>query len=260
MNSNSDIVRRNREAWNRQVEAGNEWTRPVSPEDVARARQGDWSIVLIGYKPVDRAWFPPVLRGVDVLGLASGGGQQGPILAAAGANVTIFDASDRQLERDAEVARRDGLAIRTVQGDMRDLSALADASFDLIVHPVSNLFCPEIRPVWRECFRVLRRGGALLSGFMNPDLFIFDNGLMDRTGEIRVRFSLPYSDLADLPEDERATYLGDGPVEFSHTMSDQIGGQLEAGFVITHFDEAPHHASATARHMPGYYATRAVKS
>lgn len=254
----SDIVSFNRAAWNRQVDGGNEWTLPVSPEAVARARQGDWSIVLIGYKPVDRAWFPPDLRGVDVLGLASGGGQQGPILAAAGANVTVFDASDRQLERDAEVARREGLAIRTVQGDMRDLSVFADASFDLIVHPVSNVFCPEIRPVWRECFRVLRRGGALLSGFMNPDLFIFDTALMDRTGELKVRFSLPYSDLADLTDEERRA-LGDAPVEFSHTMSDQIGGQLEAGFVITHFDEAPHHASATAKYMPGYYATRAVK-
>ena len=42
-------------------------------------------------------------------------------------------------------------------------------------------------------------------------------------------------------------------------MTEQLGGQLAAGFVITGFQEAPHHADATARYLPGYYATRAVK-
>ena len=80
----------------------------------------------------------------------------------------MFDNSPQQLARDRLVAEREGLEIRTVQGDMRDLSAFADASFDLVFHPVSNLFCPEVRPVWREAYRVLRQGGILLAGFMNP--------------------------------------------------------------------------------------------
>ena len=90
--------------------------------------------------------------------------------------MTVFDNSPGQLGRDEEVAARDGLdpkTIRTVLGDMRDLSAFADGCFDLVFHPVSNVFCPELAPVWRECFRVLRSGGTLLAGFMNPDLFIF---------------------------------------------------------------------------------------
>jgi SAM-dependent methyltransferase len=194
-----------------------------------------------------------------VLCLASGGGQQGPILAAAGANVAVFDNSPRQLEQDRLVAERDGLRIRTVQGDMRDLSAFADASFDLVFHPVSNLFCPEVPPVWRECFRVLRAGGSLLAGFMNPDLFIFDREAEDERGELVVRHSLPYSDLTHMGADERARFVGDGPLEYSHTLTDQIGGQLAAGFVVTHFAEAPHHENITAQYMPGYYATRAVK-
>ncbi len=57
---------------------------------------------------------------------------------------------------------------------MRDLSAFADESFDLVFHPVSNLFVPEVRPVWNEAFRVLRRGGSLLAGFLNPAVYIFD--------------------------------------------------------------------------------------
>ena len=45
------------------MESGNEWTRPVGPEVIARAREGDWSVVLIGYEPVPRDWFPAALAG-----------------------------------------------------------------------------------------------------------------------------------------------------------------------------------------------------
>ncbi|MCC7365713.1 MAG: class I SAM-dependent methyltransferase [Dehalococcoidia bacterium] len=261
MTSPVDPVAHNRAAWDAQVEGGNEWTQPVGPGVIARAREGDWSVVLIGYQPVPRDWFPAELRGADVLALASGGGQQGPVLAAAGANVTVFDNSPRQLARDTEVAEREGLVLRTVLGDMRDLSAFADASFDLVFNPVSNLFCPELAPVWRECYRVLRPGGALLCGFMNPDLYIFDAEAMDARGELIVRHPLPYSDLEALGLEEVQRRWGPAaPVEYSHTLGEQIGGQLAAGFVITAFDETPHHSlEATAKYMPGYFATRAVK-
>ncbi|MDN3254150.1 2-polyprenyl-3-methyl-5-hydroxy-6-metoxy-1,4-benzoquinol methylase [Streptomyces sp. DSM 42143] len=108
-----DPVAHNRLAWDREVEEGNEWSRPVSPEVIAKARAGQWSVVLIGYEPVDPTWFPPEIAGCDVLCLASGGGQQGPVLAAAGARVTVFDNSPRQLAQDEVVAAREGLDLRT---------------------------------------------------------------------------------------------------------------------------------------------------
>ena len=253
----AEIVAHNRAAWDREVASGNEWTQPVGPEVIARARAGDWSVVLIGYVPVPRDWFPADLAGAQVLGLASGGGQQGPVLAAAGAAMTVFDNSPGQLARDEEVAAREGLAIRTVLGDMRDLSALRDASFDVVFNPVSNVFCPELAPVWRESYRVLRPGGILLAGFMNPDIFVFDPVAHER-GELVARYRLPFRSL-DLPQAERERYYGDGPVEFSHSLTEQIGGQLAVGFVLTHLTEAPHHDDLTAAFMPGYIATRAVK-
>ena len=137
----------NREAWNREVEGGeNRWSQPVSPEIIAKAKQGEFSILLTENIPVPHKWFPP-LKGADVLCLASGGGQQGPVLAAAGANVTVFDNSPRQLEQDQLVAEREALSLKTVEGDAANLEMFADESFDLIFNPCSTVFMQDVRAV-----------------------------------------------------------------------------------------------------------------
>lgn len=93
---------------------------------------------------------------------------------------------------------------------------------------------------------------------MNPDIFVFDYEPMEERGELVVRHPLPFSDAADLSPLERDRVFGpQAALEHSHTMADQVGGQLAAGFVITDFAEAPHHDSPTSRFMPGYFATRA---
>jgi ubiquinone/menaquinone biosynthesis C-methylase UbiE len=184
MGKHEDILTYNRQAWNRQVERRNKWTVPLSAEEVARARIGDWRIVLTPTKPVPAAWFPP-LGGLEVLCMASGSGQQGPILAAAGANVTVFDNIPAQLAQDRLVAEREGLRIDTAQGDMAYLSVFTDSRFDLIIHPVSNVFVLDVKPVRREAFRVLKPGGPMLSGFMNPVYYLFDFFALE-AGELRV--------------------------------------------------------------------------
>lgn len=252
-----DIRAHNRKAWDHYVDRDDiPWTKPVSPEIIARARRGDFSILLTEQKPVPQEWFPP-LEGLDVLCLASGGGQQGPVLAAAGANVTVFDNSPRQLEQDRFVAEREGLDMHLVEGDMRDLSSFKDESFDFIFHPVSNLFVPEVRPVWRQAFRVLRPGGTMLAGFMNPVFYVFDwekaeNGIME------VKYKLPYAD-ADHPEVLERLITGSEALEYSHTLSDLLGGQTEAGFHIIDFYEDRHQGTAVSEYTPTYIATRSLK-
>src|SRR5829696_6193284 len=213
-----DVRGYNQEAWDREVERGNQWTVPGGPAVIEEARRGKWSVLLTDSKPVPKAWFPE-MEGADVLCLASGGGQQAPIFAAAGANVTVLDNSPKQLAQDRLVAERESLPLKTLEGDMRDLSAFAEGSFDLVFHPVSNLFVPKGRPIWNEAFRVLRSGGTLLAGFLNPAVYVFDLDLADETGEVRVRYTLPYADATSKSAEDVGRQIERGePLEFSHTL------------------------------------------
>ena len=123
-----NIQEHNSTAWDKLADENIEWSIPVSSEEIEKARRGEWEIILTATTAVPREWFGDV-RGKDILCLASGGGQQVPILAAAGANVTSFDNSAKQLERDRFVAERENLEIRIEQGDAADLSRFANESF-----------------------------------------------------------------------------------------------------------------------------------
>lgn len=256
-----DIIERNRDAWDRESRSGSEWCTPVDGETIRAARHGVWSVILTPTKRVPSAWFGDI-RGKRVLCLASGGGQQAPVLAAAGAQVTSFDLSAEQLAKDEQVVRREGLALVCMRGHMADLSPLAAESFDLIFHPVSNLFVPDVTAVWRECHRVLKPGGALLAGFMNPCFFLFDHTEAERSGTLIVRYRLPYREPDSLDAHARAQWRASGcAAEFSHSLEAQIGGQLAAGFVLTDLYEDTWSDDATPLnpYLPVAIATRAVK-
>jgi SAM-dependent methyltransferase len=256
-----DVREHNRRAWDRMVERRNRWTLPVDAEEVRAARAGRWRVVLTPTRPVPREWFG-ALAGADVLCLAGGGGQQGPILAAAGARVVVVDSSPRQLEQDRAVAARDGLDLRTVEGDMADLRDLADGAFDLVFHPAANAFVPSVRPVWAEAYRVLRAGGVLLAGFCNPVRYLVERDPEEASERLIVRHAIPYSDREALSPDELRRLETEGePLEFGHTLEDQIAGQLEAGFVLTglYEDRLPAEEDPLSRFIASFVATRARK-
>lgn len=259
----TDVLEHNRNSWNHQSDSGtSRWCAPVDAQTIAAARRGDWRVILTPNRAVPRAWFGD-LGGARVLCLASGGGQQAPVLAAAGATVVSFDNSDAQLAKDAFVAARDGLDLETAQGDMADLSRFSDGRFDLIFHPVSNVFVPDVRVVWRECHRVLSASGRLLAGFMNPDYYLFDHEAIEAGGSLVVARKLPFSHVDDLAPAELEARIARGEaLEFSHSLDAQIGGQIEAGFVIAGFyeDHWSDEASPLNAYMPTSMATLAQKS
>ena len=249
----------NQRAWDKLVIQGYQFTIPVGPDIIASARAGDWQIFLSPSRPAPRDWFG-VLNGKDILCLAAGGGQQAPILAAAGAHVTVLDISPNQLEQDRFVANREGLEILTVLGSMADLNMFPDQSFDLVVNPVSNLFISNVWPLWVECCRVLRPGGSLLAGFMNPAFYIFDRLLMDDEDKLVVRHSIPYSDLDSLNQEQIQEMHDKGwPLEFGHSLEDQVGAQISAGFIIAGFYEDRDPRVILSDYLPIYIITRSIK-
>ncbi|NNE00624.1 MAG: class I SAM-dependent methyltransferase [Pirellulaceae bacterium] len=254
----------NRNSWDRLVDQANEWTVPVRADAIAAARRGDFQLLLTPSKPVPETWYPP-LHDLPTLCLATGGGQQAPILAAAGAKVTTIDNSPKQLAQDQLVARREGLQIETVHGDMADLSMFADGQFALIFHACSNCFSQTVLPVWREAFRVLRQGGVLLAGFANPVRYAIKDADHDR-GHLLISRKLPWSDLTDLTDQQLQTqrYDVDESLEFGHTLEDQIGGQLAAGFHMTAMFEDGWHGrdneiDPLSKLMDSFIATRSIR-
>ena len=235
------------------VSQGWEWGKPVSHETYQRALAGDWSIRLTPTHPIPDRWFPP-LSGCRVLCLASGGGQQGPILTARGAVCTVLDYSKKQLESEQMVARREGYEIALVRADMSQGLPFADSSFDLIVNPVSNCYIEDACALWRECYRVLAPGGILMAGLDNGLNYVFDE-----TEEDRVVRGLPFNPLKEKALYE-ASVKNDWGIQFSHTFNDQIAGQLRAGFQLTDgFEDYNGIGLLNDLRIPTFWATRAVK-
>ena len=214
----------NAETIDRWIREGWEWGRPITHETYEKAKRGEWNVLLTPTKPVPHEWFGE-LKGKKVLGLASGGGQQMPVFAALGAICTVLDYSPLQLESERLVAEREGYDIRIVRADMTKRLPFEDGEFDLIFHPVSNCYVQEVKPIWKECFRVLKPGGRLLAG---TDHFV--NYIVDAEEE-RIVNRLPFDPLRD-PGQMRQLQEDDCGVQFSHTLEEQIGGQLEAGFTL----------------------------
>lgn len=103
-----------------------------------------------------------------VLSLACGQGQDARLLARLGAQVTGVDVSERMLERARRHEETAPRGIAYVHGDARDLSALADGSFDGVVCHMALMDIPELAPTIRSVARVLRPGGWFVFSIVHP--------------------------------------------------------------------------------------------
>lgn len=247
-----DWARINAETIDRWVEAGWQWGVPIDADTYARARAGLWSVLLTPTKAVPGHWFPP-LSGKRVLGLAAGGGQQMPIFAACGATCTLLEYSDRQIQSDVFVAQREGYSIEIVKADMSQPLPFDDGVFDMIFHPVSNCYIEEVLPLWHECWRILAPKGLLMAGLDNGINYLFAED------ESKIVHRLPFNPLQNpaLMEVLRET---DSGIQFSHTLQEQIRGQLAAGFTLLDLYEDTN-GSGFLHEMgvPTFWATLAEK-
>ena len=242
----------NAQTIDRWVAEGWIWGQPIAHDVYARALQGDWQMLLTPTKPVPRAWFP-ALKGKNVLGLASGGGQQMPLFTAQGAHCFVLDYSQRQLESEQKVADREGYAIHLTRADMTRPLPYPDAFFDLIFHPVSNCYIQDVLSLWQECARVLKSGGLLMAGLDNGFNFLFDDD------ESRITGRLPFDPLQN-PDQMEQLRKADCGVQFSHTIEEQIAGQLRAGLTLLDvYQDTNEEGFLHDQGVPTFWATLARK-
>lgn len=248
-----DYTEINAKAVDRWIEDGWVWGVPISHEQFEDALNGKWSMVLTPNKPVPKEWYPD-LRGKKVLGLASGGGQQMPIFAACGAECTVLDYSEKQIESELSVAEREGYKINAVRADMTKPLPFENDSFDLIFHPVSNCFIEDVMHVWKECYRILKKDGRLMAGLDNGFNYLFDE-----ENEKEVKYRLPFNPLKD-EEQLKSLEKDDSGIQFSHTLEEQIRGQLKAGFMLIDLYEDTNGQGILREYgVPTFWATLAVK-
>lgn len=242
----------NSQVIDRWVEEGWEWGIPISHEAYVAAQNGKWDMVLTPTKPVPHHWFG-ALKGKKVLGLASGGGQQMPVFAALGADCTVLDYSQKQLDSESMVSQREGYSIRIIRADMTKPLPFSDGEFDLIFHPVSNCYIEKVEPVFAECFRILRSGGVLLCGLGNEINYLVNEEEREISNE------MPFNPLIN-EKYRKQLEEEDCGMQFSHTVEEQIGGQLKAGFILTDiFGDTNGEGRLHEMNIETYLATRAVK-
>jgi ubiquinone/menaquinone biosynthesis C-methylase UbiE len=257
-----DYTEINSKTWDVWAKNGCCWSVPISHEIYMDAKAGKWDVILTPCKPVPKTWFAPFIKnnqldGIKLLGLASGGGQQMPIFSALGADCTVLDYSECQLERERMVAAREGYSINIIKADMTKTFPFEDQSFDMIFHPVSNCYVEDVYHVWNECYRVLKVGGVLLAGMSNGFDFLIDDFTVR---PLVITHKLPFNPLKMPEESFRQMAESNEGIEFSHTLEEQIGGQLKAGFILTDvFEDFNNDPDAISDGIPEYWASRAVK-
>lgn len=256
----SDYLDFNRNRWNEvSRKRENPYTIPITHEEYERQKDRPLEVILTVGKKVPAEWFERA-PGKKLLGLACGGGQQGPMFASHGYDVTIMDYSGYQLQADEEVAKREGLTIKTVLADMTKPFPFADESFDVIFCPVSNVYIEELDNMWKESYRILRKGGLLMVGYMNPWIYMYDDDVVwdHPDQELLLTFSLPFNS-RQMEEAGRVTIHPEYGYEFSHTLEEQIRGQLKQGFAMIDFYESKDTKNRLTAYGSDYLANLCVK-
>ena len=158
------------------------------------------------------------------------------------------------MKGDRTAAQHYGYQVKTVKGDMSDLSAFADTSFDLVYQIHSIAWIPDVRPVYREVHRVLRPGGLYGVVHNNPAIHpaTFSGGQAGWDG-VGYRIVDRYkggpilNNQAGVENMEEGEPTGDN----RHLLKDIFGGLLELGFIIRKTEEGEEHLHASITAEPG---------
>ena len=249
MDSYQEINKKTIDRW---IEEGWEWGTPISHEVYEDARKGKWDVLLTPTRNVPHEWLGE-LKGKKILGLASGGGQQMPVFSALGAECTVLDYSPKQIESELYVAERERYQIHAIEGDMTKTLPFEEETFDIIFHPVSNCYIKDVQHVFNEAYRVLKKGGIFLAGLGNEINYMVDEE------EKEIIWKMPFDPSVDDRAKQYMIKLDCG-MQFSHSLEEQIGGQLKAGFTLLDlYEDTNGEGRLHELNIKTYIATKAIK-
>jgi SAM-dependent methyltransferase len=239
------VVAHNTRAWDRLADTKAALARPAADAAFTDPRKwlgaGGW----LAGEGQGRSWLPPRLDGLEVLCLAAGGGKHGPLYAAAGGRVTVLDCSPAMLALDRQVAAERRIDYQIVQGSMDDLSMFGTGRFDLVIHPVSTCYLPDVQRVFQEVARVTKASGLYISQHKSPTSLQASLEPGAR-GCYELRHAVAGRHAAEpLPPEPPSRLREHGTQEFIHSLSSLVGGICRAGFVVEDLYE-PEHADAEA--------------
>ncbi len=239
MSIHDEIASINKRHWEKMVAEECGYTIPWLDLDVTLIRQYARGQLDPAPDQLLEMYPPSVLLDVEgkaVLCRAEGGGQQSAVFGLLGAHVTVVDLAEGQLEGDRKAAAHYGYEVATIQGDMRDLSSIADKSFDL-VYGTAMPYIPDVRQVYSGVSRLLRTGGVYRVDFGNPVA-----QFVEWDGEA-YRVTRSYAEKVDPREN--------GAIEFRHYLSDIFNGLLSEGFSIQQVWDEPHYLRQNPQDLPG---------
>ena len=250
MKNIEDIISKNKDEWEKNVESGDQYTIPWlnldknSLNEYAEGKlsgfdkqSGKIDIPII--KKIRKILYGN-LKGKKVLCLASGGGQQSAIFSLLGADVTVVDITQGQLNGDIKAAEHYGYKIETILCSMTDLSVFSDESFDIVFQPISIVFVPDVMPVYKEVYRVIKPNGIYTVGHMNPATFPIDlENDIDGWDGIGYRIASPYIGGALRIDENGKENMITGEIdgEFRHLLIDIFCKLTEVGFNIKYVYE-----------------------
>ncbi len=247
----------NAKTWDAWAQNGCDWSIPVTHEQCLAAREGNWAVYLTPCIAVPRKWFS-FEKGKEYWALPAVVGSRCLSFLCWERNVWFLIILTSSFRGNGKSLSGRVTKIRILKGDMTKPLPFQDESFDLIFHPVSNCYVEDILPIWKECYRVLKKGGSLLSGFDNGMNFLFDD---DGTLPLTVANRLPFNPLKMDPKVREQMIANGEGIQFSHSLEEEIGGQLKAGFLLKDLyeDRDREGCGILREYTPQYVATWSVK-
>jgi len=245
MNDLSSIINKNQSLWENEVNSAQQYTVPwlnLDSDLVNQFASGELSGFNEPCGKIGNPLFIKIrkliysdIKGKKVLCLASGGGQQSALFSLLGADVTVADICQGQLDGDIKAANHYGYNVKTVLCSMTDLSVFDEESFDIVYQPISICFVPDVALVYKEVFRVLKKGGLYQVDHLNPSTYptSFVNNI-DGWDGVGYRISSPYIGGALRIDENGNENMTSGRVdgEFRHLFIDMFCKLTEAGFQI----------------------------